>query len=136
MNQTTRKPITFTPMDIAFALLQGTCLSLIILLCFLLFSAVAIDHGNLTQDHTMGIILSSVVLSTLVGGMFSASVVKKHSLIIGMAVGFLVFLTLLLLGYLIYPSAHIGNNGLEILFASLVGGGMAKIFSQKKRKKY
>lgn len=133
MNKTSRQPVAI---DMALAILQGVFLAFCAVLFLLFFSAIAIDHGNLTQENRSGIILSSVVLATLGGGMFAASVVKKHSLLVGMAVGLLLFLFLLLIGYIFYPTASFDNNGVELLFSSLVGGSMAKIFSQKKKNKY
>lgn len=137
MNRTKRQePIPMAGLEITFAILQGSAIAFVLLLIFLFCSALSIHHGHFTQEHMSGMVLVSTLLASLLGGLFTLSIVKKNKLLVGLAVGFLLFSLLLTIGRIFYPSFQFGNAGPEILFASLVGGGMGKIFSVKKKKSH
>lgn len=137
MNKTKqREPEQFLNMEVVRSVLKGVGVAFLLLFIFLFFAAFAIDQGRLTQEHIDGIILVSVFISTLLGSLLALSKVKIYKVLVGIFVGLLLFSLLFLLGTLCYPTTHFANNGFDILFASLVGGGIAKIFSGKKKKNY
>lgn len=121
---------------IAIAVVKGVGVGILTLFLLLFLFAVAIHKEWLMEEQSSGIVLVSYLLASLVGGLFATSFVGQYSLLIGSSVGLLLFFLFMLVGYCIYPSAGFGNGGYEILFAALVGGGMAKIFYHKKRKNH
>lgn len=125
----------FPWIEASMAVGKGLGVAIVLLLILLFLSSIALYHGVFSQENMTGMVLVCTLFSALAGGGFALSLLKKHGLFLGMAVGILLFLVLLLLGYCFYGKTTLGTDSLEILFASFCGGCLAKLFT-KKRKKY
>lgn len=121
---------------IFLAVVQGVGVAAFVLFLLLFLAAFFVDKEWFGQEHFEGIVLVSYVIASLMGGIYASVLVGKYSLLVGTFVGLLLFLLFFALGLCIYPESSFGSEGMEVLFASLVGGGMAKIFYQKKRKNH
>ncbi|MFI3252916.1 MAG: TIGR04086 family membrane protein [Eubacteriales bacterium] len=113
-------------LDIGVAVLKGAFVSFLLLVLLLFLAAVAISQGIISQEKMVGIVLASVVLSSLIGGFLALSIVKKYGLLLGIAVGVVLVFFLVLLGLCFYPETFSLSG--EILFAALCGGAMTKLF--------
>lgn len=120
--------------EILMALLKGVFVALVALLILVFIAAVAISNGLLKQDSMTGIVLVCTLLSSLFGGIYTLSSVKKQFFLLGVAVGLILFVVLLFLGLCFYQNVSVLHGGSEILLASLCGGAMAKLFSKQKKK--
>lgn len=122
--------------EILLRLLGGTGLAFAVVLILLLCATFAVSQGHLSQDRMEGAVLSICVVAAFVGGLYLLQKNPKNGLIWGSILGLSLFLLLLFLGYLCYPQTTFANNGLQILFSCLVGGSLAKILRNKKKKNH
>lgn len=119
--------------EMTMALLQGVAIAFVSLLLLLFASAVGISKGVFDQNNMKGIVLACTLVSSLLGGVYTLSSVKKQFMLLGMAVGLLLFLLLLLIGLCFYQKVSFLQGGVEILFAALCGGAISKFFSKSKK---
>ncbi len=137
MNQTKTPVATKDNSDWALLVLtigKGVAIAFFTLLLLLLFSAVAISQGSISEENMKGAVLASVFLSALCGGVYTLNKSSKKGILIGVLLGGLLFLLLFILGLCIYPQFSMRNGGGEELFACVCGGAVSKFLIRKKKK--
>lgn len=120
--------------DTVLILVKGTALALGLLLGFLFLSAISIAQGLIPQERMFGVVLVCVVLSTLGAGYYGLSKIQHHGLLFGGVIGLLLFISLYLIGICVSSGIDFSNGGVEILFASICGGALSKLFWRKNNK--
>lgn len=108
------------------ALLGGIIAFAVSLACLLLAS-VGISQGFLSADLRVQIVVIACVIGGFCGGLFAVRQCKARGLIVGLAVGAVLFLLQLTLGLLMYDAISPENGGLGLLCGSLCGGAAAGI---------
>lgn len=112
---------------------KGVAIAFFSLLILLFLSALAISNGSIVQEDMKGIVLVCTFLSCFLGALFTLSQNKKYGILLGSLVGVLLFFFLYLLGLALYTEVSLHNSGLEILFAAVCGGAIAKFLVKKKK---
>ena len=107
-------------------LLGGVIAFIVCLLCLLLAS-VGISRGILSADLRTQLVVITCVIGSLCGGLFAVRQCQARGLIVGLAVGAVLFLLQLTLGLLLYDSLSPEKVGLGLLGGSLCGGAAAGI---------
>lgn len=118
--------------EIIFAILKGVIIGFVILIILLFFVAIGVSQNIIAPEDMQGASLVTILLSALIGGVYTLSVQKKQGILVGIIVGFLLFLLLFSLGLTFYPQES--SFRFPILLASVCGGAMSKIFVMKKKK--
>ena len=116
-------------------LLKGSAIAGITVLVLLIVCAVLISVEIIKQRWMEGAVLSVCVIGAMVGACYAANRIGKYTLLIGIMVATILFLLLLVAGYLAYGTGSIEQNGSSILFSCLCGGGIAGILTSRPRKK-
>lgn len=120
--------------EIPLAAGKGVLVAFVLLMVLLLIAAILISQGHIPQEKMSGVVLAASVLASLLGAMVTVSILQKNGLIYGMVVGLLLFLWLLLIGFLFFSEFSLEHGAVELLFACLCGGAMAKLLVKKKKK--
>ena len=116
-------------------LLKGGVAAGLVSILSLLLCAVMVSAGVLREQWMEGAVLACCVAGALVGGLFSARRIGAGTLLVGVAVGFILFLLLLTAGLLAFETASIENGGVGVLCACLCGGGIAGLVGGGRKKK-
>lgn len=116
-------------------LIKGGVFAGITAILSLFLCAVLVSTGLLREHWMEGAGLACCVLGALIGGMYSVKAIKRRPLLVGLAVGGVLFLLLLTAGFLAYETASIEQGGVGILCACLCGGGIAGILGGTRKKR-
>ena len=116
------------------SILLGGVLALAVCLVFLFLCSVGISNGWVSDHYMVQYTLVGCVLGCLIGGVFAVSRCRSKTLLIGLGVGFVVFLLLLTIGLLFYPGMSVEEGGLSLLLACLFGGALAGLLGGKPRR--
>lgn len=109
--------------------ISGVTAVLVLLVCAFLVS------GGMLKDAWMGgVVMAACVFGAMTGGVYAARKIRKRYLLVGLAVGGVLFLLLLTAGMLAYGGTA-EENVAGILSACMCGGGIAGILSSKPEKK-
>lgn len=97
--------------------------------CFvlLLLASVGISSGRLAQEHMDQITIVACVVGSFLGAMTAIKRCGARTLIVGLAVGAVLFLLLLTGGVLLYHTTALEAGGIGILCGSLCGGAAAGV---------
>ena len=93
----------------------------------LLLTAIGISQGLLDAALRDQITVVVCVISSLFGGLFAVRQSPSRGLLIGLAVGAVLFLLQLTLGVLIYDTFSLENGGIGLMCGALCGGAAAGI---------
>ena len=115
-------------------LLGGLAAALAALLA-LLACSLLVSSGAVSEKAMDRAVLAACVLGSLVGGLLAVRRIGRSTLLVGAGVGGVLFLLLLSVGLLAFPSASISNGGGMILLSCLCGGAMAGILGSRPKKK-
>ena len=107
-------------------LLGGAMAFAVCLLCLLLAS-VGISRGILSADLRTQLVVVACVIGSFCGGLFAVRQCQARGLIVGLAVGGVLFLLQLTLGLLLYDTISPEKFGLGLLCGSLCGGAASGI---------
>ena len=113
-------------------LLKGGVAAGLVTILTLLLCAVLVSAGVLRERWMEGAVLACCVAGAWVGGLFSARRIGTRTLLVGLAVGSVLFLLLLTAGLLVFETASIE---LGVLCACLCGGGAAGLMGGGRKKK-
>ena len=119
-------------------LLKGGVTAGLVSILTLLLCAVMVSAGILREQWMEGAVLACCVVGAWTGGLFSVRRIGARTLLVGAAVGAILFLLLLTAGLLAFESASIEHGGIGVLCACLCGGGMAGLLGRgggKKKKR-
>ena len=116
-------------------LIKGGVFAGITTILFLFLCAVLVSTGLLRERWMEGAGLACYVLGALIGGIYSVKAIQRRPLLVGLAVGGVLFLLLLTAGFLAYETASIEQGGVGILCACLCGGGIAGILGGTRKKR-
>ena len=116
-------------------LIKGGVFAGITAILSLLLCAVLVSTGLLRERWMEGAGLACCVLGAMIGGIYSVKTIKRRPLLVGLAVGGVLFLLLLTAGFLAYETASIEQGGVGILCACLCGGGIAGILGGTRKKR-
>lgn len=115
--------------------LIGAALAGVVSLLFLFVCALLISAGHLSADHTGVLSVCACVVGSLVGGVTAVSRCKGRSLMVGLAVGVVLYLILLTVGLLLYKTVALEEGGLPLGCGCLCGGALAGLFGVRPKKK-
>ena len=107
--------------------LFGGVVAFIVSLLCLLLASVGISQGFLSADLKTQLAVIACVIGSFCGGLFAVRQCPARGLIVGLAVGVVLFLLQLTLGLLLYDTLSLENGGLGLLCGSLCGGAAAGI---------
>lgn len=116
-------------------LLKGGVAAGLVTILTLLLCAVLVSAGVLRERWMEGAVLACCVAGAWVGGLFSARRIGTRTLLVGLAVGSVLFLLLLTAGLLVFETASIEHGGIGVLCACLCGGGAAGLMGGGRKKK-
>ena len=116
-------------------LLKGGVAAGLVSILTLLLCAVMVSAGVLKERWMEGAVLASCVAGALAGGMLAVLRIRARTLLVGLAVGGILFLLLLTAGFLAFNTASIEHGGVGVLCACLCGGGLAGLLGRKTPKK-
>lgn len=117
------------------SILMGGALGFLACVILLAIGSALIENGIIDEDLMYRLSVAGCFLGALAGGSVTVRRMKGRRLFSGMAAGGAMFLLMLILGALIYPSFNPANGGLGLLIAALAGGAAAGIFAARSRKK-
>lgn len=107
-------------------LIGGTIAFAVCLLC-LFFASIGISQGFLSADLRPQLVVIACVIGSFCGGLLAVRQCSAQGLIVGLAVGAVLFLLQLTLGLLLYDAVSPENGGLGLLCGALCGGAAAGI---------
>ena len=107
-------------------LVGGAVAFAVCLLCLLLAS-VGISQGLLKADLRTQLVVIACVIGGFCGGLFAVRQCPARGLIVGLAVGAVMFLLQLTLGLLLYDTISPERGGLGLLCGALCGGAASGI---------
>ena len=116
-------------------LLKGGVAAGLVSIVSLLVCAVMVSAGVLRERWMEGAVLACCVLGAWVGGLFAARRIGARTLLVGLAVGGILFLLLLTAGLLAFETASIEHGGVGVLCACMCGGGIAGLMGGLRKKK-
>ena len=116
-------------------LLKGGVAAGLVSIISLLACAVMVAAGVLRERWMEGAVLACCVVGAWVGGLFAARRIGARTLLVGLAVGGILFLLLLTAGLLAFETASIENGGVGVLCACLCGGGISGLMGGVRKKK-
>lgn len=96
---------------------------------FLFLVSIGISNSLLKAEQGPQVTVVACVLGSFLGGLLAVGQHKGRKLLIGLAVGGILFLLLLTCGILMYDSFSLENGGIELLGGTLCGGGAAGILT-------
>ena len=109
------------------AVLFGGGVAFVICLLCLLLASVGISRGLLSAGLRTQLVVIACVAGGFCGGLFAVRQCPARGLIVGIAVGGVLFLLQLTLGLLLYDTLSPENGGLGLLCGALCGGAAAGI---------
>ena len=116
-------------------LLKGGVAAGLTAILTLLLCAVLVSAGMLRERWMEGAVLASCVVGSWIGGLFAVRKIGARTLLVGLAVGGILFLLLLTAGLLAFETASIAHGGIGVLCACLCGGGLAGLLGGGAKKK-
>jgi len=117
------------------AALLGGLIALAGCILFLLIASIGVSQGLLSPDLRYQLTVVGCVLGGFLGAMLMAGRCPAQGVFTGLAVGGVLFLLLLTLGFLMYDSASFTNGGLGLLCGALCGGAAGGILHGGGKKK-
>ncbi len=109
------------------AVLLGGVAAFLTCLGFLLLAAFGVSGGLISADLRYQLTVVGCVLGGFAGGLFAVRRCPARGLIVGLAVGAVLFLLQLTLGLLIYNEISLESGGVGLLCGALCGGAAAGI---------
>lgn len=116
-------------------ILLGGVLALCVCLVFLLICSVGISGGWIKESLMYQLTVVGCVVGSFSGGVFAVQRCGTRALIAGISTGFVFFLLLLTVGFLLFESVSVETAGLGLLSGGLCGGAAAGIMRIKPKKK-
>ncbi len=113
----------------------GALVAFLVCMIMILLGALCVSQGLISEQHVMKYILFTGALGCFVGGTIGASKTKSKTLLIAIFVTIIVFVVQMAIGYISYTEASVGERGVPLLLADLVGGILAGLFSGRSKKR-
>ena len=117
----------------ALGVSAGAVIALVICLGILAIAAAGIARGWLAEDWSGRITVAAALVGAFIGGVCGQRW-YRHTLV-GLGSGLVLCLILLAVGALLLDSLPTGGEGLGVLLAAAVGGGLAGLAARPRRKK-
>ncbi len=117
----------------ALGVSAGAVIALVICLGILAIAAAGIARGWLAEDWSGRITVAAALVGAFTGGVCGQRW-YRHPLV-GLGSGLVLCLILLAVGALLLDSLPTGGEGLGVLLAAAVGGGLAGLAARPRRKK-
>ena len=117
----------------ALGVSAGAVIALVICLGLLAIAAAGIARGWLAEDWSGRITVAAALVGAFIGGVCGQRW-YRHPLV-GLGSGLVLCLILLAVGALLLDSLPTGGEGLGVLLAAAVGGGLAGLAARPRRKK-
>lgn len=111
------------------AVLLGGAAAFALSLLLLLVAAMGVSGGMLDVELRYQLTVVSCVLGSFIGGMLAVRSAPAKGLLVGLAVGAVLFLLQLSLGLLLFEEFALEGGGAGLLFGDLCGGTAAGILS-------
>ena len=120
---TVNRKVTGNAVSIPAGLVMGELTSLFVLLAGTLISAMMINKGVLSRDHSGYAVMVILILSAWMGAAMTAGKVKRRRLMVCAAAGGIYFVSLLAMTALFFGGRYsgVGEGGLLILCGSALG---------------
>ena len=116
-------------------ILLGGVVALAVCLMFLFLCSIGISGGWLQEGLMYQMAVVSCVIGGFAGAMTAVRRCGSRALIVGLAVGAVLFLLLLTVGVLLFESMSLEAGGLGLLCGGLCGGAAAGLMGSKPKKK-
>jgi len=111
------------------AILLGGAAAFAVGVVLLFLAALGVSRGLLDGGLRYQLTVVSCVLGSFIGGIFAVRNSPARGLLVGLAVGGVLFLVQLSLGLLLFESFSLESGGIGLLFGDLCGGAAAGILS-------
>lgn len=116
-------------------ILVGGLVGLLTCFVFLFLCSVGISAGILDERMMYQLVVIACVIGGFVGGMWAVGRCRTRSLLVGLAVGLVLFLFMMTGGVLIFENNSATSGGLGLLCGSLCGGALAGLVRGKPAKR-
>lgn len=116
------------------AVLLGGGVALAVSLLVLLLAALGISRGLLSGELQTQLTIVSCVAGSFFGGLTAVRRCPARGLLVGLAVGGVLFLLQLTIGLLLYDTLALESGGVGLLFGALCGGAAAGILGRGGKK--
>lgn len=110
-------------------ILTGGITAFLLCTVLLFLSSVGISEGLIGMNLQYRITVVICVLSSFLGGLLAVRQCPGRSLLVGIAVGAVLFLLQLSIGILLYDTFSLENGGIGLLCGGLCGGAASGILS-------
>ena len=110
-------------------ILMGGITAFLLCIVFLTLAAAGISKGLISANLHNQITVVACVLSSFLGGLLVVREGKGRGVVLGIAVGAVLFLFQLSIGILIYDTFTLENGGIGLLCGALCGGAASGILS-------
>ena len=117
------------------AVLIGGATAFVVGVALLFLASIGISRGLLDGGLRYQLTVVSCVLGSFAGGIFAVRGSPARGLLVGLAVGGVLFLLQLSLGLLLFEGFSMEGGGIGLLFGDLCGGAAAGILSRGGRGK-
>lgn len=104
-------------------------------LLLLLLAAIGISSGFFSMKLQYQLAVVGCVLGSFAGGAWAVRQCSAQRMLVGLAVGGVLFLLQLTAGLLLFETAAFENGGIGLLFGDLCGGAAAALVTKEKRRK-
>lgn len=116
-------------------ILIGGVVALAVCLLFLLGCSIAVSAGWLQEAFATQMTIIGCVLGGFAGGSYAIRRCRTRTLLVGLAVGGVLFLLQVTVGVLAFGEITMEREGLGLLCGALCGGAAAGILGGKPKKK-
>ena len=116
-------------------ILIGGVVALAVCLLFLLGCSIAVSAGWLQEAFMAQLTIVGCVLGGFAGGSYAVRRCRTRTLLVGLAVGGILFLLQITIGVLAFGEIAVEREGLGLLCGTLCGGAAAGILGGRPKKK-
>lgn len=116
-------------------ILVGGIVSLGICFVILFLCSIGISSGWLNDRAMLQYTIAGCVIGGFGGALLSVMRVRSKTLIVGLLTSCILFLLILSIGFLMFPSISVAGHGAGIAAGCLAGGALAGFMGGKPKKK-
>jgi len=119
----------------ALSILIGGVAAMLVCFLFLLLASIGISSGWLSEGLMYQLTIVGCVLGSFAGGIFAVRRCGTRTLLVGLAVGGVLFLLLLTIGLLLFDTMTPEAGGVGLLCGALCGGAAAGLMGSRPKRK-
>lgn len=119
----------------ALSILIGGVAAMLVCFLFLLLASIGISSGWLSEGLMYQLTIVGCVLGSFAGGIFAVRRCGTRTLLVGLAVGGVLFLLLLTIGLLFFDTMTPEAGGVGLLCGALCGGAAAGLLGSRPKRK-